>query len=159
MSKIPEMFFYNDKLHKYIEFVRSDDRYVAFCYQEEETLWIPRVHLRKYYKKAFKINEAAKMMRVPSRTLYELIKLKLVPPPEQAYDTANYRPGQKYINENHMLEYRQAAWDALPKNRLGIPSNDTMVNESELINLIQTGDPREFMIDEDGDVIKIYRSW
>lgn len=154
---IPNYFFIDNKLHMKIKVVRSDDAVVAFCYEDESRPWLNRTMVRKYYKKAYTLSQAARLMNVKRGTLDELIKKKLVPMPKKSYDLANYQPLRSYISEQDMLDYRQAAWDQLPKNRFGEPYRDTMLSEVELIHAMSKNDDRDFVIEGD-DVIKIFKS-
>ncbi|QLF83326.1 helix-turn-helix DNA-binding domain protein [Rhodococcus phage NiceHouse] len=146
MATIPSFFFLNDKLHKFIKVVRSDNSVVAWCYQDEARLWLPRSLVRQTYKKAYTVPQAARLINCKKNTVYSLIDKGLVKRPEKSYDISNnsYRPLISYINEDDMLELRQAAWDVLPKNRFGEPYNDVMANEDELIHRMKLGDDREF---------------
>lgn len=155
-GRIPEMFFLNGKLHKKIRVVRSDDSVVAWCYQDEKRNWYPRSLVKKQYKMAYTIPQAARLMNVKPSYIRQLIEKGLVPKPERAYDLASYRPGREYICQDDMLAVRQAAWDKLPKNRFGEPYRDTMLSEVELIHVMNTGDDREFVIEGD-DVIRIFK--
>ena len=156
MAAIPNYFFLNKILHQKIVVVRSDDSVVAWNYEEEKQKWYPRGLLRRNYKKAYTVNQAARLMNVKKAYLIELIKQGLVTRPSIAYDLGTYRPLQSYISEDDMLEYREAAWDKLPKNRFGIPTKDTMLSEAELIHVMAKGDDREFVIEGD-EVIRIFK--
>lgn len=157
--QIPNYFFLNDKLHKYIKVVRSDNSVVAWCYQDETRLWLPRPLVRQTFKKAYTINQAAKLINIKKPVILELIDKGLVKRPEKSYDISNnsYRPLISFINEDDMLELRQAAWDQLPKNRFGEPYNDTMANQDELVHRMKLGDDREFRKKGD-EVVKVYKA-
>lgn len=157
---MPKYFFLNGKLHKYIRTVMSDNSIVAWCYQDEQRLWLPRVHTRKMYKKAYTITQAAKLINVSAARIKEIIDKGLVSRPERAYDIgkSTFKPLSYYINEDDMVSLRQAAWDVLPKNRFGEPKDDTMVNEDELLHRMQLGDDREFRRGEDGGFERVYKA-
>lgn len=155
---IPSYFFLNDKLHNFIRVVKSDNSVVAWCYQDEARLWLPRPLVRQTYKKAYTISQAAKLINTSGRVIRELIEKELVKRPEKAYDLSDYRPLSSYINEDDMIALRQAAWDVLPKNRFGEPHNDEMTNEDELIHRMKLGDDREFQRKDDGSLSRIYKA-
>lgn len=156
---VPAYFFYEGKLHRYIKTIKSDYSIVAWCYQDEERQWINIQSAKKHHEKAYTIKQAAALIRCKEYTIKELIKTKKVSVPEKSYDYQNgtYAPLKDYISASNMLELRQAAWDALPKNRFGEPYRDTMASALELEHRMQMGDDREFMISDDGDIIKIYK--
>lgn len=97
------------------------------------------------------------MMNVSSAKLKDLFKAKLYKWPEESYDLNSYRPIRIYINEDDMLEIRQLLWDLLPKNKYGIPYNDNMASEEELIHAMRSQDDRDY-VRVDGDMIRIYRA-
>lgn len=159
-GSMPKYFFLNGKLHKYIRTVMSDNSIVAWCYQDEERLWLPRMHTRRMYKKAYTISQAARLINTTTRVINELIDQGMVKRPERAYDTgkSTFKPLASYINEDDMLALRQAAWDMLPKNKFGEPYTDEMVNEDELIHRMQLGDDREFQRGDDGEIERVYKA-
>lgn len=154
------MFFYNDKLHRKEQVVRSASSVVAWCYQDQELVWIPTVHAKKYHTRAFTISQSAAMLCIKPGMIRALIKAGLVDQPERAYDYDNgtYAPLAQYFSEEELIKLRQAAWDALPKNRFGIPHNDTMLSEDALRHKIRLGDERDFIVDDDGEIVRIYRA-
>ena len=155
---IPNYFFLNGDLHKFIKVVKSDNSVVAWNYPEESRQWYPRPEVRRFFKKAYTISDAARLMNIKNQVIYELIDKGLVKPPSRTYDLGSYRPLRQYINEDDMLEYRQAAWDQLPKNRFGEPYDDTMVNAEELLARMEQTDDRDYGDDGDGGLQRIYRA-
>jgi hypothetical protein len=160
MATVPTMFFYEDKLHKYIKIIRSDNSLVAWCYQDEERQRLPLQHVKKYHDKAYTLKQAAALIRCSEKTIKELIKKQMVKVPEKAYDYIHgtYDPLLDYINAKDMLDLRQAVWDQLPKNRFGEPYRDEMASDIELEYRMQAGDDREYIVTDDGDIIKIYKA-
>ncbi len=156
-KQIPRMFYLNGMLHMRIKIVNSDDSVVAWCYQEQNTKWYPRNEVRRNFKKAYTIQAAAALIRVSAARVKGVIDRGMVEIPEKAYDIATFRPGRYYISEENMLELRQVLWDLLPKNRLGIPHDDTMASEKELEHDMRLGDDREFVV-LDGDIIRIFKA-
>lgn len=154
---IPSYFFLNGKLHKRIQVVNSDDSVVAFCYQDQETKWYPRNEVRRNHKKAFTIAMAANLIRVSRVRVKQVYDRGLLSKPERTYDIATLRPGRPYVSEDDMLELRQVLWDLLPKNRLGIPHDDSMASEKELEHDMRLRDDREFII-TDGEIIRIFKA-
>ena len=150
MRTIPRYFYLNGELHKYIKTIKSDNSVVAWSYRQEKRLWYPRYLVRQEFRRAFTITEAARLIRISSGKINQLIVKGLFPAPERTYDLATYRPMRAYINEDDMLTLRQAAWDVLPKNRFGEPHDDSMANEDELLHLIKLTDDREFIETDDG---------
>lgn len=112
---------------------------------------------QRLYKKAFTIAKAAKLMNVKPGKIHELFDKKEYPWPEKSYDLSTFRPKTAFINEENMLEIRQLLWDLLPKNRYGIPYNDDMTSEDELINAMRLQDQRDY-VKVDGDMIRIFRA-
>lgn len=157
MAPIPDYFYINGMLHKKLAVIRSDSSVYAFCFQEERPVFLNLIHTKKYLKKAFTVPQAANMMNVSSAKLKDLFKAKLYKWPEESYDLNSYRPIRIYINEDDMLEIRQLLWDLLPKNKYGIPYNDNMASEEELIHAMRSQDDRDY-VRVDGDMIRIYRA-
>lgn len=159
-NPVPTYFFYQGKLHRFIKTIKSDNSIVAWCYQDEERQWINIQSARKHHEKAYTIRQAAVLIGCSTARIRELIKKKMVKAPEKSYDYQNgtYDPLKDYISAGDMLDLRQAVWDALPKNRYGEPYKDTMSSALELEHRMQMGDDREFIISDDGDVIKIYKA-
>lgn len=155
---IPNYFFLNGDLYKFIKVVKSDNSVVAWNYPNESRDWLPRILVRKHFKKAYTIAEAARLMNIKPKVVRELIDKGLVNPPTRTYDLKTYRPLYPYINEDDMLNYRQEAWNALPKNRFGEPYNDSMASEEELLHRMALGDDRDFGDDGDGGLQPIYRA-
>lgn len=156
---IPRYFFLNDNLHMFIRVVETRNDVVAWNYPEEKRTSYPRLLVRKHYKRAFTIVDAAKLMKIKPRVINELLAKGLVKSPARIYDLSDYRPGRRYFHEDDMLELRQAAYDQLPKDRFGDPHDDSMVSEDLLLHRIATGDPREFYYDEDEDSLEqIYKA-
>lgn len=154
--KIPDYFYYEDKLWKKIKVVRSDSSVLAFCYQEQEKYFLSLAAVRRNFKKAFSLTQAAAMMRISKATLQSIFDKNLHVPPERVYDLSTLAPGRAYINEDDMLGLRQIAWELLPKNKYGIPYRDTMASEEELIHAMRLGDDRDFIV-RDGDMVRIFR--
>lgn len=156
---IPQYFFYEGQLHRYIKTIKSDNSVVAWCYQDEDRHWLPLRSVVKNHEKAYTIKQAAALIRCNEYVIKELIKKRMVKVPEKAYDYQNgtYAPLKDYISASDMLELRQAVWDALPKNRFGEPYKDTMSSALELEHRMRLGDDREFLVNDDGDIIKIYK--
>lgn len=154
------MFFYEGKLHRKRKIVRSAQSLVAWCYQDQEYVWLPLGLVRRTFKYAYTIPQAAKLIGIANSRVKELIKAGLVKQPEKSYDYLNgtYAPSKDYISQSDMLDLRQAAWDKLRKNRFGEPYDDTMISEIELEHRMNLGDTREFSVDEDGAIIKIYQA-
>lgn len=100
-------------------------------------------------------------MRSSPAKIKEIYNLGLMDTsPEWSYHIDKNRYFQRikiYINEEDMLELRQALWDSLPKNKYGIPYDDMMPSASELEHLMQLQDNRHYRIEDDG-IVKIYRS-
>lgn len=159
-SKVPSMFFYNENLHRKEQIVRSASSVVAWCYKDQELVWIPTTHVIKYHKKAYTVDQAANIIGISSGRIYNLIKAGLVNEPERAYDydRGTYAPQSRYFSEDELIALRQAAWDVLPKNRFGIPHDDTMISEDTLRHKIQSGDTRDFIVNDDGETVRIYRA-
>ena len=154
------MFFLDGKLYKKLAVVASDNSVVAFCYQDENTVWLNRTEVRKKYRKAYSITRAAGLMSTSSdkiKAVYNTGLMKNRPEFSYHIDTGRkYQKIKSYISQDDMLELRQVIWDQLPKNQFGIPHNDTMPNEAELKHRMDLGDDREFVVVDDG-VIKIFR--
>lgn len=157
MASIPQYFYLNGKLHERLAIVRSDSSVYAFCFQDEKSWWYPLKETQRLYKKAFTIAKAAKLMNVKPGKIHELFDKKEYPWPEKSYDLSTFRPKTAFINEENMLEIRQLLWDLLPKNRYGIPYNDDMTSEDELINAMRLQDQRDY-VKVDGDMIRIFRA-
>lgn len=156
---IPTFFFLNGNLHRRIRVIASDDSVVAWDYANETRKPYPRSEVRRLYKKAFTIPQAAKLINVSPARVRAVYKNQLCTPPQWTYDLANYRRLKAYISEDDMLELRQTLWDLLPKNRFGEPSDDSMTNEKDLIHAMMLGDDREFVVINDGeDFIRIFKA-
>lgn len=157
---IPTMFFHDQKLHRRIKIVRSDNSLVAWCYADEERVWLPLPYIRDYYKNAYTISRAAALINCTPGRIKEIIDKGLFPEPERAYNftDGSYNPLQKYVNEEDMLVLRQTVWDTLPKNRFGEPYNDSITSEIELEHKLRLQDSREYFVRDDGSVIKIYKA-
>ena len=96
-------------------------------------------------------------MKVSTAKLKGIFDAGLYTPPEQSYDLNTMRPKRAYINEDDMLEIRRVIWDLLPKNRYGIPYNDTMASEEELIHAMRSTDDRDY-VKVEGDMVRIFRA-
>jgi hypothetical protein len=156
---IPKFFFLNGDLHQRIRILNSDDSVIAWDYTAEARKPYPRPEVRKFYKKAYTIPAAAKLINVSSARVKEVFAKGLCTLPQWSYDLSNYRKIRPYISEEDMLELRQTLYDLLPKNRFGEPHDDSITNEKDLIHLMLLGDDREFIIHDDGeDFIRIFRA-
>lgn len=158
-TPVPTYFFYEGNLYKYIKTIKSDNCIVAWCYQDEDRHWLSIPSAKRNHKKAYTISQAAALIRCSPATIKELIKKRMVKVPEKSYDyqRGTYEPLRDYISAEDMLDLRQAVWDALPKNRFGEPYKDTMSSALELEHRMNLGDDREFIMKDDGDIIKIYK--
>lgn len=158
MSNIPTYFFFDKKLHRKRKIVKSANALVAWCYQDEEYVWLDLPFVRKNFHKAYTINEAAKLINTTSRRIKELISKNLVPIPEFSYDylKGSYTAEKQFFDQSDLVDVRQAVWDSLRKNRFGEPYNDTVISEQELLHKIALGDDRQFIYKDDGTVMKIY---
>lgn len=152
------MFYLDDMLHEKISVIISDNAVTAWCYQDESRKWYNRDEVRRKFKKAYTISAAAKLINMPSKNIKEIIKKGLLTNmPESSYDRKTYMPQKTYINEDHMQELRQVAWEILPKNRFGEPYNDTMTSAKQLDHLMKLGDDREYIRLDDDQVLRIFR--
>jgi len=155
---IPSMFYLDDKLMMKIRVIVSDNSVVAWSYQDEDRLWLNRDEVRRKYKKAYTISAAANLINISPITIKEIIKKNLLSNmPESSYDRKTYMPKKVYINEEHMQELRQVAWEQLQKNRYGEPHNDTITSAKQLDHLMKLGDDREFIKLDDDQVVRIFR--
>ena len=157
------MFFFDGKLHRKRKIVKSEGSsgaLRAWNYKEQSYVSIPLNMFRRQYKQAYTVSQAASLINVTLSRVRELMKLGLVKQPERAYEFLNgtYAPQREYISQEDMLDLRQAAWDALRKNKFGEPYDDSMPSEQELEFRMQTGDDREYVTRDDGTVIKIYQA-
>lgn len=152
------MFYLDDKLHKKIRVVVSDNSVVAWSYQDEDRAWYNRDDVRRKFKKAYTISAAADLINISAGTIKEIIKGNLLTNmPESSYDRKTFMPLKAYINEDHMQELREIAWESLPKNRYGEPYRDTMTSAKQLDHLMKLGDDREFIRLDKDQVIRIFR--
>lgn len=160
MSTIPTYFYYEGKLHRKKKVIRSDQTLVAWCYRDQHNAWLPLSLVRRTFQRAYTISQAAKLIGISQGRVRELIRSGLVKPPEKSYDYLNgtYDPLKDYFSQDEMMELRQAAWDALRKNRFGEPYDDTMISAIELEHRMNLGDDREFITDDNGAIIKIYQA-
>ena len=115
------------------------------------------VHVRKNFRKAFTIPQAGRLIGVSTARVKDVFKAGLYDQPESSYNLNTMRPKKAYINEDDMLEIRQILWDLLPKNRYGIPYDDSMASEEELIHAMRREDDRDY-VKVDGDMVRIYRA-
>lgn len=154
------MFFYEGKLHRKRKIVKSSNCVVAWCYKDEEFAWINLPLLRRTYKRAYTINQAAKLINTSPGRILELIKLGSIKAPEYSYDfiDGTYDLQRRYFNQSDMEDVRQAVWDSLPKNKFGEPFRDTLINAEALEYRMASGDDREFVQRDDGTIIKIYQA-
>jgi len=157
MTAIPDYFYINGKLHQKLAVIRSDSKVMAFCFQDEESYMLSLVHVRKNFRKAFTIPQAGRLIGVSTARVKDVFKAGLYDQPESSYNLNTMRPKKAYINEDDMLEIRQILWDLLPKNRYGIPYDDSMASEEELIHAMRREDDRDY-VKVDGDMVRIYRA-
>lgn len=155
---IPNVFYLDDKLWMKVRVVVSDNAVVAWCYRDEERVWLNRDEVRRKFKKAYTISAAAHLINISPVTIKSIIKKQMLSNmPESTYDRKTYMPKKVYINEDHMQELRQVAWDILPKNKYGIPYDDTITSAKQLDHLMKLGDDREFIKLDDDQVVRIFR--
>lgn len=154
------MFFYDGKLYRKRKIITSSQSLVAWCYQDQDYAWLPLSLAKRTHKKAYTVSQAAALINISPKRVTELFKQGLAKQPEKSYDylKGTFNPGRVYISQDDMLDLRQAAWDVLRKNRFGEPYDDTMISEIELEHRMKIGDDRQFIRDEDGEIIKIYQA-
>lgn len=157
MSQLTDFFFYEDKLYKKIKVVISDDSVVAWCYDDESRVWLPRKHLHKVYEKAYTFAQAARILRSKKADIEKAYRMGELNPPSMSYNLSTFAPEKAYIKESDMYPLRDFLWDMLPKNRFGEPFRDNMPNEFELEHILSTKDSRVFMDSGDG-LIRVFRS-
>lgn len=154
---VPNFFFVDDKLYEKIKIVRSDDSIVAWDFADERRVWLPRRLTLDKLEQAFKVSQAARILRSKSRDVRMALDSGELNAPAQSYSLDDFSPGYKFVKESDMYALRDYLWDMLPKNRLGIPHRDNMPSEHELEYIMKTRDKRYFMQEEDG-VVRIFRS-
>lgn len=154
---IPRFFYINGNLHEKLAVIKSDSKVMAFCFYDEEKVMLPLVSTTKLHKKAFTITEAAQIMNVSPFKIRDLFKTGLYKKPEHSYHLSTMRPKKAYICEDDMLNIRQLLWDLLPKNRYGVPYQDTMSSAEDVIHAMRQTDGRDY-VKVEGDMVRIYRA-
>lgn len=157
MAAIPTYFYYLGDLYKKISVIRSDSSVLAFCYPDQERVFLPLLDVRRRFKKAYSVAHAAKLIRVSKATLQSIFDRGLHDPPQRVYDTSTLAPGKHFISEEDMLTLRQAAYDTLPKNKYGIPYRDDLASAEELVHAMRLEDNRDYVV-KDGRSVRIFRA-
>lgn len=157
MVAIPKHFYYEGKLYQKIAVIQSDSSILSFCYSEQDKFFLPLLDVRRRFKKAFTITQAANLIRISRQTLMSIFDRGLHDPPERVYDTNTLAPGRYYVNEEDMLAIRRIAYDLLPKNKYGVPYKDEMASEEELVHAMRLNDSRDYVVKE-GRSVRIFRA-
>src|ERR1700741_2617506 len=127
-------FFLNDKLHKYIKTIISENAVVAWSYPDEQRMWYDRSQVRRDATKAYRFAEVARLLKRSTTFLRDLMFKNLIDRPSvQSYNIATRRPSVYFWSQEDILALRQQLFDMAPKNRYGEPNGKfKLVSEAEL---------------------------
>ena len=158
MSSLPRIIFINKNLSEVIAVIREDSSVLVFDFTEQERVFLPLIPTKKNFKKAYTYAKAASMIGTSSAKLKEIVEAGRHPAPARTYDKATLAPKTAYFSEDELLELRNICYENLRKNKYGIPYDNHLVSEEELIHRIRLTDERDFVkVSKDGTV-RIYRA-
>lgn len=152
---IDNIFFLDGKMYRRIKIVKSDDSVVAFDFEEEERVWLPRRLVERESVKGYSISETARLIGVASALVKDAVKSNIIPRPHMTYNPVNYKPGRYYFDGNDLMEIRDSLWEHQPKNKYGEPYKDKIISKSDLEVALYRGDERNF-VKKDGELIQIF---
>lgn len=156
---LPNFFFLNNKLHKRLKIVKSEDLAVAFCYPDEEHVHYMYSMLRRQYQGAYNLDQVSKLVRRPKKELQRLIKHKLIERPKGfKYRIETRQPICYMWSQDDVLELRDRLYDLAPKQKDGFPSSTfNLASKAELLEAMN-GDSSYYVRNAEGDFIKVWRA-
>ena len=158
MASLPNYFFINGNLVEHIATIREDSSVLVFDYAEQDKFFLPLYATKKNFKKAYTYTKAARLIGTTVAKLKEIVDQGLHPAPSRSYDKSSLAPRTNYFSEDQLLDLRNICYDLVPKNKYGIPRQNNLVSEEELIHRMRLTDERDFVrVGKDGTV-RIYRA-
>lgn len=158
-TQIPNYFFLDDKLYKFIRAVKNENLLVIWGFEEEKRLWFNYQQTLKRYQKAFTIQEVSELIGHSVLKLKIMMKNNLISRGSgTSYAIATRRPLKVYWSEDDVFNLRSEIYSLARKNKYGEPySNFNLISEAELLNKMRGGESY-FIQDKEGKFVKVWRS-
>lgn len=156
---LPNLFFLNEKLHKKLKIVKSEDLLVAYCYPDEQRVHYLYSLVRRDYQKAYTLSEVAKLVRRPNEEIHRFLKNKLIDRPSGfEYHIETRRPRRMYWSQTEVLDLRDRLYELAPKGKDGFPLGSfRLASKAELLEAIN-GDASYYVRSADGQFIRVWKS-
>jgi hypothetical protein len=154
---IPDHFFLDDKLHKRLAVVRSEDYIVTFSYEDEKQMRFSYSLIRKTYKKAFLLKDVGRLLEISPKKILTYVNGNFVPRPKgMSYHIASRRPNRQYWTEEDVLYLRDKIYELAIKDKYGKTRKDIISRASLLAKM--HGDSSYYVKTESGDFVKVWKN-
>lgn len=159
VTQIPTFFFLDEKLHKKIRVVKSENLLVAHSYEDEKRVWFNYQQSLRNFQHAYRTKKVAELIEKSEVYINDLIKRNLIDRPTGiSYAIATRRPGPVYWSEDDVLNLRANLFALARKNKYGEPySNFKLISEAELLHKMRGGEAY-YIKDENNNFVKVWRA-
>jgi len=156
---LPSLFFLNEKLHKRLKVVKSEDIVVAFCFPDEQEHRYFYSMARREFQKAYSIAQVSELTKRPATEIDRFLKNKLIDKPSGfEYHIASRKPKGLRWSQDDVLELRDKLYDLAPKQKDGFPNPAfRLASKAELLQKIN-GDTSYYVKNEEGTYIKVWKA-